>query len=132
MTIIRDKKGQFISVPDPKFFDGQIVTTSKDYFSPKEITMLVEPHWALYPNNEAGGWVYGEKYCHIDKTSNICVQGGCGFSFEEKSFLPLSNSTHKLIAEIYYREQQVGELERKMSELESELNKLRYALELLA
>jgi hypothetical protein len=123
-VIIRNKKGRFIDVPAPKFFDGQIVTTTSNYFSPKEITMVVSPHYSDL------GWVYGEHYCGTSG-GKITEPSGWGFSFEEKYFEPLTNPKHILMAEVFYRESEKKSIERRLAVLESELKNINYALKLL-
>ena len=126
---IRNNKGKYQSVPPPKFFDGEIVTTSDKHFSHHKVIILIDPKW----NTNQQGWVYGNEYCDVSKDGTaINSGGGFSFSWNECDFEHLSNPHHKLLAEKYYREEKLSRLKREVEKIEGELLKIGYSIGLLA
>lgn len=118
--LCRNKKGEFCTIPLPKFRHNQFVKTTLTYYSPKTFTRLVNPTYTL-----TRGWVYGERY--IDRQEQ---QGGTGYSFEEDSFLPLDDARDILIARKLEVSEEISLLNAKSKRLSEELSKLVYALEI--
>ncbi len=118
--LIRNKKGKYQKIPKNKFFDGEFVQTTKDYFSPKELTSLTSPIWS-----DMRGWVYTETYCKVDG-DYISIRGGCGSFFDENNFLPLENETLKIMAEICYRKEEKYKIEMRLKTIDRELDHLKF------
>lgn len=116
----RNGKGEFCNIPFPRFANKQIVKTTSDYFSPKSFTRLIDP---TYTENR--GWIYGENY--IDREG---MQGGCGYSFEEKWFTELEDVRDILIARRLSIKEEMSWLNSRLKTLSDELSKAEYAIQL--
>jgi len=122
VLIAKNTKGEMCEIPLPKFRHRQIVQTAPDYFSPKSFTRLLDPTYV-----EERGWVYGENY--IDRHGH---GGGCGYSFDEKSFLPLEDARDILIAKRIELNEKLATLRHETKLAEAELAKVEYGIELTA
>lgn len=117
----RNSQGEFCKIPKNKFPEGEIVQTTPTYYSPKSFTRLITP---TYTENR--GWVYGENY--IDREGR---QGGCGYSFEEEHFLPLSDGKDILLAKRLQAIWRKQDAEILFKRAESEIEKIDYCLALI-
>lgn len=113
-----NSKGELCEIPPPKFRHKQIVKTTDTYFSPKSFTRLLRP---TYTENR--GWVYGEGYINRDGTG-----GGSGWSFNEDSFLPLTDARDILIAKRIEIKERLAEISYQSKVLTEELSKVEYAI----
>lgn len=118
--LAKNAKGEYCTIPLPKFRHKQFVKTTDTYFSPKSFTRLVSPCYT-----ETRGWVYGENY--VDRTGMF---GGTGWSFDEDGFLPLTDARDILIAKRIEIKEELSELTHKTKLLNDELAKVEYAIQL--
>jgi hypothetical protein len=124
---IRDDRGRFMDKLKARFFDGQIVTTTPKHYSQNETIMVVKPTFS-----NIRGWIYGNNFCHYDrKEKKIIVQGGSSFWNEEELFTKITDPEIKLAVEIFYREQEIKELLKRIDALNEELTRLKYTQEIL-
>jgi hypothetical protein len=122
--LIRNSNGRFQRIPNPLFFDGEVVISSEKHHTPNRVTIVTEPVWT-----DKRGWVYTETYCKV-RNNKISIEGGCGRWFDEDNYLKLSNPLHLVIAEIHYREKEKSKLEYWVKKIDSELDKLTFTLNL--
>lgn len=116
--ITRNKKGKFMSIPDPVFSDGEIVTTSDKHYSPKALTILTKPTYS-----ENRGWVYIENY--VDLQHN---RGGAGMWNNEDLYKKIADPVLKLYAERIKLKTEIKDCELGLKIKRKSLEDIEYAL----
>lgn len=124
--ILRLANGRFKKVPAPKFFHGQVVTTTPKHFSQSRMIILIEPSWT-----KTQGWVYGNEYCGV-RVGKIKAGGGYSFSWEEEDFCPIDDYETRLMEQIFYKERELAKLASRKKQIEGELTKLQFTQKTLA
>ena len=121
VIVIRDKEGKFKSVPEAKFYDGEVVSASEKHYSQKALCRLRTPTY-----NKIRGWLYIEDFMDLQNES----MRGSSFWNNESMYETITDPILKLYANRIKLKSGIIKHESVLKQKREELGKIEYALSL--
>jgi len=119
----RDKSGRFSKPPNALFKSGEIVFKKMNKNDEGCLVTIKS-----VSHNQERGWIYGVLYAK-EYENSIVSEGGGSFWWNQDQVFKLNNPTTKIKAEVFYREREKLQIESRLTQINKELEHLKFSLE---